>query len=517
MSVSGTPTSKVEADRRDPASAVGDSSPVPPSEPSRRSPRPSMTWRVGGLDPQLVKALTVAGFAIPVIGYLALIGHYGVNAIWADQWDNVPVIRQSFLHFPDWSSLWSQHADNRILFPNLIVVVLAHTVHFNIVVEEYLSALLLFAATALFIWSHERRSPDTPLLFYCPVVLLTLTFAQWQNTLWGFQMAWYLVVFSLALTVALVDRPTLTWPTLLAAALVGVVCSYSSVQGLLVWPVGLVLLYHRRRPPWSFVAWVAAAGATAGLYFYHLASSQASNPQYVLESPYRSVQFFVYALGDVVGMPLGLHQSSNGGVMALGVLILVMAVFVLLRWGIRRDDQSGASIGIALIVFGLLFDALITEGRIFLGFFGASQSRYTTNDVMVLAGIYMTVIGGSPSRVRAKNGVKVPDTEKRLHPAVAWTRARGERIDDVLRPIDRGVIRRVALLAIVVQVVFSVYFGIANARVMHQYYVTAAHVTRNINHERDSTVVVDLYFVESAKWIRDQERFLKEHHLSLFG
>ena len=62
---------------------------------------------------------------------------------------------------------------------------------------------------ALLIWAHKRRSPATPLLYYCPVAFVMLTFAQWQNTLWGFQMAWYLVVFALAVSVVLLDRPRL--------------------------------------------------------------------------------------------------------------------------------------------------------------------------------------------------------------------------------------------------------------------------------------------------------------------
>src|SRR6185437_7047229 len=93
------------------------------------------------LSPRLMTTLTVVGFAIPVVAYLAFIQHYQVNAVVGDQWDDVSVIRASFQHFPDWSSLWSPHTDNRILFPNLIVVGLARTVNFNITVEEYLSAL----------------------------------------------------------------------------------------------------------------------------------------------------------------------------------------------------------------------------------------------------------------------------------------------------------------------------------------------------------------------------------------
>ena len=192
-----------------PPSASTEAVPAPPA-------RETGTWKVGGLNPSIVKALTAVGFAVPVIGYLALLRHYQMNALIGDQWYDVPVIRASYSHFPDWTSLWGLHNGNRILFPNLIVVALAHTVHFNIEVEQYLGALMLLAATALFIFSHKRRSPHTPMLFYCPIAFLTLSLTQWQNTLWGFQMAWYLVLLSLAATIALwIGRHSLcrpSWP-----------------------------------------------------------------------------------------------------------------------------------------------------------------------------------------------------------------------------------------------------------------------------------------------------------------
>ena len=273
MSVSGPPSSSSESST---ATSITNPSPSPSTEAAPRRPaRETGTWKVGGLHPSIVKALTAVGFAVPVIGYLALLRHYQMNALIGDQWYDVPVIRASYSHFPDWTSLWGLHNGNRIFFPNLIVVALAHTVHFNIEVEQYLSSLMLLAATALFIFSHKRRSPDTPMLFYCPIAFLTLSFAQWQNTLWGFQMAWYLVLLSLAATIALLDRPTLTLPTFVAAAVVAVVGSYSSTQGLLIWPVGLVLLYLRGRTKWTFVSWVAVAGATAALYFYNFLGSGA--------------------------------------------------------------------------------------------------------------------------------------------------------------------------------------------------------------------------------------------------
>ena len=151
------------------------------------------------------------------------------------------------------ATLWAQHNENRIFFPNLIVVVLGDTTHFNTVIEEYVSAAMLIIATGLLILTHRRRRPSTPWFYYCPVVILMFSLVggnPWwasTNTLWAFQMAWYLVLLGLAVTLFLLDRPSLTWLVLAGAMAAAVVGSFSSLQGLLIWPIGLVLLYLRRR------------------------------------------------------------------------------------------------------------------------------------------------------------------------------------------------------------------------------------------------------------------------------
>jgi hypothetical protein len=110
-----------------------------------------------------------------------MVGRYSVNVIVDDQFDDVTVIGHTYVHLFDWSALWAQHNENRIFFPNLIVVLLARTTHFNIQVEEYLSAVMLLVATTLLIWAHKRRSPTTPWLYYCPVALLSFSGSSEMN------------------------------------------------------------------------------------------------------------------------------------------------------------------------------------------------------------------------------------------------------------------------------------------------------------------------------------------------
>jgi hypothetical protein len=461
-------------------------------------PEPLGTWRVGSLHPNTVKVLTVVGFAIPLGLYIALLAHYQVNAIWTDQWGDVHVLVENNGHFPNWSALWTLHGDNRVFFPNLIVIALAHTVSFNIEVEEFLSALMLFGATALLIWAHKRRSPATPLLFYVPVAFVMLTFAQSQNSLWGFQMAWYLVLLALAVSMVLLDRTNLVWPVLVAAIVAAVVGSYSSIQGLLIWPIGLVLLYHRRRPTWAFGIWVAAGLVTVAVYLHNYHANNVS-PTWALRHPFWSAKLFVFALGDVVGMqtphgavgaslllgksPSAITTPGNTAVLLFGVVIVVLAIFALVSWGIRPDRFTGAPIGIALIVYGLLFAAFVTDGRVLLDFWGVSQSRYVTFDVLVLAGIYLVAL----SRV------------------------------SLGKPADRGkIVAWVTIAVMGIQVAFGLHYGIVGARSQIEDEVTATATARDVDHE-SSLTVYSLDIGENINEIEQDVAYLREHHLGPFG
>jgi hypothetical protein len=280
--------------------------------------------------------------------------------------------------------------------------------------------------------------------------------------------------------------------------LVAIVGSYSSIQGLLLWPTGLVLLYHRRRPPWAFISWVAVGVATSALYFYnyHVRSVSAL---YAVRHPVLSSKLFLFALGDVVGLQtpsgrISLALFSGGGhaintpgntvVLLFGAVIFVLAVFVLIRWGLRRDPLGGTPIGIAMIVFGLLFSLFITDGRVLFGYSGVSTSRYTTYDVLVLVGIYLTALSRVPS-------------------------PRPERI-------NRRAVAGVALAVMAIQVVFGSHYGIAGARSQQRSDLRAVTLTQNIDHESPLTVY-SLDIGESPRMIKDDVAFMREHHLSLYG
>ena len=345
----------------------------------------------------LIPLATLLGFAIPVVAYLWMVHAYGVNVIFADQWDDVALIGHAHSGTLHLSTLWSQHYENRIFFPNLIVLALAYTTHFNVLTEEYLSAFILFGATALVICAHKRRSPERRWIWYCPVAFLMLSLAQAVNALWGFQMAWYLVLLMTTLALFLLDSEPLRWPVFGVAVAAAVIASFSSLQGLLVWPAGLLLIYLRGRAPRLAIAWIGSAVLAGVIYFvgFNFSVSQSASHR-----PSDLLSFFLRVLGDIVG-------ETQPGVLVtvFGIALAVTAIWALVRFALReRTSTGGRPLALSLILVGLLFSGLTAYGRSGLNVFGVDiEGRYTVFAILVLVGLYLVVLD-PPARRRSEDG-----------------------------------------------------------------------------------------------------------------
>ena len=392
-----------------------------------------------------------------------------------------------------------------MFFPNLVVVALSRTTQFNVKIEEYLSALMLVASTALVVLTHRRRAPDTPWLYYCPVAILMFSITQFGNMLWGFQMAWFLVLLFVTLALFLLDRVNLGWWCFAAATAAALIASFSSLQGLLIWPVGLVLVYHRRRT-WPFLtAWIVVGIAATALYMHNYDSHTAAAPHSAaLTHPLVSLKFFAVAIGDVLGIPFHYGQASNPWLILFGLLIVAVALGVIVVYGIRRDDRGGGPFAVALILMGLLFAATVTEGRVIFGAWAASASRYTTFDLLVPVGIYLALLGRAPAVAPVDGGT--PDATTGDGTRFSWIERRA-------LPAARAFIG----VVIVLQVAVSLPNAIKGARANYVYQAEAVKVLRGIHHTRDAEVVYYLYVFGHAPFIRHQAETLERHHLNVFA
>ncbi len=297
------------------------------------------------------------------------------------------------------SALRRNTTKNAPLFPNLIVLALGRLTNMNTLTEMYLSAVLLLIAFALIILAHKQDVARTRLVFYLPLAFLVFTLGQSENTLLGFNMWLYLVMAALAATIFLLDLHRSSCLILVGAIAMAVVGSYSALDGLVIWPAGLVVLLWKRRPRAFVLTWLIAAVATGALYFYHYDSAGTNGgggPSNVFAHPLLGVGFFFFAIGDLTGASLAdsvVGAYSHAAILTIGVAVFLLAVVCLAvaLYG-RRRSPARSPVGPALICYGLLLVTEVTIGRAPLGLSGASQPRYVTEDLLILAGCYLCLL-----------------------------------------------------------------------------------------------------------------------------
>ena len=145
---------------------------------------------------------------------------------------------------------------------------------------------------------------------------------------------------ALALVVVFIDRVEITVLTLAVAIGAAVIGSYSSLQGLLVWPIGMMLILYRgrsRRHP----------GRLGRRRMYRNDSSlllplehQGRNricrvPSLTTRYP---TLFSIFAVGDVLGVPIR-PGGSNAGIFLFGLVIVVLALATLGLCGLRSRTR----------------------------------------------------------------------------------------------------------------------------------------------------------------------------------
>ena len=227
---------------------------------------PSSSWPAA-LRGRVANTVALLVTVWVAVGTVLFIHRYALNILYYDQWLDAILVHHALHGSLTLSDLWAQHNENRILVPNLIVVALGATTHLDVLVEDYLSGGALWGAIMLLVAAHRRRSPDTPWLAYCPVIVLLSSYMVASDVLFGFNLSWFLVLLALSVAVYLADRPTgrVALAGAVAAAAVG---SYSSAPG----PADLA-----RRPgpalappAWGLAAvavWIASGVVTTVVFF----------------------------------------------------------------------------------------------------------------------------------------------------------------------------------------------------------------------------------------------------------
>jgi len=330
--------------------------------------------------------LAIGTFGVAIVLYTAYVSHFGVNVPHWDDWTNVGQL-DAYKHGQlTLSQLWSQHNENRMLIPNVIALLLVDLTHLNVKDEMYLGiALLVIGALSLIaaMTSLTKRR----WLTYSPVLIVLLAPVQWESSLWGFEFAWFLVTACFGGAIFFICRSR-SQVNLGLAMLLATVASFSSIQGLLVWPAIAILIWGTNRSVYAKATWIVAAVIVYALYFvdFKFDETGGSGVSAVLSHPIPDFRFFLTALG---GIALG-----SGGVMIaqiLGFCLLVTGIGVVMRY-LRSKGSLVQAIPAVLVIFAFLFDVALVFGRTGFGYGPALQSRYTTYNLLIVVALYLSIV-----------------------------------------------------------------------------------------------------------------------------
>ncbi len=231
----------------------------------------------------------------------------------------------------------AQHSEYKLIFEHAIVALeLALTGRVNLLLLCWLGNLSVLGLLAA-LWKGlfpRTSNTQTRLLLMVPVCWLLFQLNDAENFDWamGGLQALTVIVFS-AWSLYLLTRPGR--PAFLMACLTGLLAVFSSANGLLLAPIGVVMLIRQTRWP-RVAAWVATFGMGLAVYLYRYSALR--HPDFHLTLLDRAVILLSLLGGAVENRQ---HQPFRGASIALGVALVAVSAFAARR-GYGRANPFAA-------------------------------------------------------------------------------------------------------------------------------------------------------------------------------
>lgn len=325
---------------------------------------------------------------LPGVIMLGLIGHYGVNVPFWDEWSLISFFQKAHDHALTFRDFLIQNNEHRIVFPKLIFLTLYR---FGLWTPRaaMFSSLFLAVLTGLglqwLLWQTLRGTASRSLInvsFFLTGFLL-FSPCQFENWLWGYQLSCFLLNFTLIAGVVVMYLGLPLRVQFLLAATCAIIATFSGGNGMLLWPLLWLTNFLRRRNKARFFiwscAWFVMAVCAIGLYFYDYRKPPWHPP---LGASHRFLDYVNYLL-SFLGSALGRHANTASLTSAIAVGAMLVLIFVLSvvalghRWNCD-PLRARAAPWIAIAGFVVLSACTACITRIGFGPTQALSSRYTT-------------------------------------------------------------------------------------------------------------------------------------------
>lgn len=238
-------------------------------------------------------------------------------------------------HAADWSVLWIQHNEHRIVFPEIVFALDLLLFRGQIILPTVLSLCFHCGVWLTMVWAFWKDREITPIPRYSAIFLGAILIV-WKGCAVAlgipFLMQWtmnqFTAICAFAFLATLYQKRKIIW--LAPLCLCAVICNYSSGNGLLLWPllIGIALLL---RLPLRQTAILSLVGALSmGLYFVGYKPLAPLQWRLLLDNPI----YFVEFMASYVSMPFAKLRSGEPlfGVHVGLAGLAALGFFLFLAW-----------------------------------------------------------------------------------------------------------------------------------------------------------------------------------------
>lgn len=350
-----------------------------------------MLLRRGGQYGRL-EALSVAvGGGVIWMALVSSVAPYFVDVPRWDIWETVALIDQAFTGQLAVSSLWSAHNEHRPLTGRLVVLGTALWTHWNHWWE--LAALLAMPLLqVLLVTAFASRSAHTgrrvhPLALVASALFLC-SLTQWENWLRGYHVHILMGALAPMASLLVLTQWRSTWWHTTLAALLTLLGEWSFGTGLVAWPLGALAIAVRRDEGWQarLAVWLVLGGLAVALYFPGLPPRSGRDASMAGQfGSLRGVARLLAGILAPIAMPVMYVPDAFAGpvsplqVVVVGVgagaVALAGALIAQAWWRDGRHDGTWL-FPAALVVFGVAACLLAALGRVSMGLYAMTASRY---------------------------------------------------------------------------------------------------------------------------------------------
>ncbi|MEG5039559.1 MULTISPECIES: hypothetical protein [unclassified Microcoleus] len=361
-------------------------------------------------------------YLIPLLLLIGFVANFSVNVPVDDEWRLASLFEKIAAGNVTFNDFWALHSNHRILFPKIIIAVLAFACRWNINYQLCLSiglaAITFIAMYKLSSMPVKNIADDLWHLANILTCILLFSLVQHENWLWGFQLAWFFVNLCFVTAVYALVSPHKLVPNI-RISIAAVFCffaSFSLAQGLLSWlaaiPAVAALEGNAAQKRKRAIAWMLLFATTCAVYSIDYHPTRKASIISLLNKPFVVIDYFLSLLGSPI--------VRSPGISALvGLVIFASFVFLVVYFGKKivsssldssvsanseKQPQVPASASslamtdrndiaenyealpwLSIGLFSVLSALFITAGRAEFGAIQAIESsRYTTNSILLL-------------------------------------------------------------------------------------------------------------------------------------